>query len=292
MTPGTVGFSIFVSNRNKMHKLLFPCFFFLAGTLAAQSAVPFVLGVVDSVDSPTLKEKRRLNIYLPSGYSPDSAARYPVIYLLDGSADEDFVHVAGLVQFCNFPWIRSLPPAIVVGVSNVDRRRDFAFPTTVAKDKTDNPTSGHSAAFITFLEKELQPYLEKHYRVNGKKMLLGQSLGGLLATEILLKKPHLFTHYVIVSPSLWWDGQSLLTLHSHFPEPENGQKTAVYIAVGKEGKVMEKVARDLHKKLKKEPALQVSFRYFGRRKHADIYHEALYEAFERLGPSFGSSSGK
>lgn len=263
-------------------------FFFCCATVGttAQPTMPFVLGVIDSVDSPTLHEKRRLNIYLPEGYSPDSAARYPVIYLLDGSADEDFIHVAGLVQFCNFPWVDVLPKSIVVGISNVDRKRDFSFPTTVEKDRADYPTTGGSEAFIAFIEKELQPYIDGRYKTNSKKMLLGQSLGGLLATEILFKKPHLFTHYVIVSPSVWWDNGSLLNFRPKILERGGGQKPAVHIVVGKEGKVMEKGAKRLYKMLKKAPAMNVTFRFLRNRNHATIHHDAAYGAFEMLGQSF------
>ena len=44
--------------------------------------------------SKILKENRILNIYLPNGYSKDSLKEYPVIYLLDGSIDEDFIHIS------------------------------------------------------------------------------------------------------------------------------------------------------------------------------------------------------
>src|SRR5215207_737805 len=66
---------------------------------------PFVLGVTTAVNSKVLGEKRILNIYLPEGYNPKDTVTYPVIYLLDGSADEDFIHVAGLVQYNSFEWI-------------------------------------------------------------------------------------------------------------------------------------------------------------------------------------------
>lgn len=66
---------------------------------------PFVLGQIDEIHSKELTEKRILNIYLPEGYQEDDKTKYPVIYLLDGSADEDFIHVAGLIQFNNFSWI-------------------------------------------------------------------------------------------------------------------------------------------------------------------------------------------
>ena len=79
--------------------------------LAQQKRKPtrFILGETDTIQSAELKETRQLNIYLPEGYSPDSATLYPVIYLLDGSADEDFIHIAGLVQFANFPGLIFYP---------------------------------------------------------------------------------------------------------------------------------------------------------------------------------------
>ena len=81
---------------------------------------PFVLGVVDNLYSNVLGEKRILNVYLPEGYSQSDTVRYPVIYLLDGSADEDFIHIAGLVQFNSFEWVRRVPKSIVVGIATVD----------------------------------------------------------------------------------------------------------------------------------------------------------------------------
>lgn len=243
----------------------------------------FALGVIDTLKSAELNETRTLNIYLPEGYNESTKASFPVIYLLDGSTDEDFIHIAGLVQFANFSWIKLLPPSIVVGVANVDRKRDFTYPTTIEKDKKDFPTTGQSSKFITFIEKELQPYIEKNYRTNSDKMIVGQSLGGLLATEILFKKPNLFNQYVIVSPSLWWDNQSLLA----FPQAPISQATKIYITVGKEGKIMESSAKNLVKVLKssKNNNLSVKFEFFKDKNHATILHTAAYRAFEWLGVS-------
>lgn len=246
----------------------------LAAPARAQDDVrPFSIGEVTTFSSAVLSEQRTLNIYLPEEYTKEDTAHYPVTYLLDGSANEDFVHICGLVQF--FRLCQLMPPTIVVGIANVDRKRDFTFPTTVAKDKQDFPSTGGSAKFIAFLEKELQPFIDKHYRTNTSRSIIGQSLGGLLATEVLLRKPGLFNRYLIVSPSLWWDHESLLSIR---PEavPE---KTTVYIAVGKEGKAMEKDARQLADKLGKNPALSVDFTYFPGEDHATILHEAVYKAF-------------
>jgi uncharacterized protein len=240
----------------------------------------FVLGEIDTLFSKVLNEKRVLNIYVPEGYSPDSAAQYPVIYLLDGTANEDFIHVVGLVQFYTFPWINVVPKSIVVGIANVDRKRDFTYPTTIKKDKLDFPTTGGSEKFIAFLEKELQPYIQSQYKTNGSKTLIGQSLGGLLATEILFKKPDLFSKYIIVSPSLWWDNESLL----QYAPKDFQQPKSVFIAVGKEGKVMVGSAKKLNKALKNvnSDKVKVHFKYIGDKNHTDIYHQALSDAFESL----------
>lgn len=125
-----------------------------------QSSVvkPFILGEINEFYSKELKEKRILNIYLPEGYNPKDTIRYPVIYLLDGSADEDFIHIVGLVQFNSFEWVNQDPKSILVGIATVDRRRDFTFPTTVVEDKSANPSSGHSNRFMSFIEKRATEY--------------------------------------------------------------------------------------------------------------------------------------
>ena len=151
---------------------------------------PFVLGVIDEIQSRELSEKRILNIYLPEGYNKNDTIKYPVVYLLDGSADEDFIHIVGLYQFNSFSWINRVPKSIIVGIATVDRRRDFTYPTTVEAATKRYPTSGHSNQFINFIQKELQPYIEKNYKTTSSKTIIGQSLGGLLATEILLKKAY------------------------------------------------------------------------------------------------------
>lgn len=230
--------------------------------------------------SGALDEDRELNVYLPLSYGTDPEARYPVIYLLDGSADEDFIHIAGLVQFASFSWIQMVPESIVVGIANVDRKRDFTYPSKNEKDQKELPTSGGSAAFIEALEREILPLIESRYRIDGGRTLIGQSLGGLLATEILLKKPALFDRYIIVSPSLWWDDGSLLGA-----DPAPGlEKASVFVGVGKEGEIMETAARRLHARLKAlDPGpSRLFFHHFPELDHGDTLHLAVYRALDDL----------
>lgn len=262
---------------------------FLSHTALAQKAgmpsKPFPLGITAQIQSAAMGEKRILNIYLPDGYSPDSAATYPVIYLLDGSANEDFIHVTGVVQFLTM--IEAMPKSIVVGVANVDRKRDFTFPTTIAKDKASYPTTGGSAKFITFLEQELQPYIRKSYKTNSSNTLIGQSLGGLLATEVLLRKPYLFDDYIIVSPSLWWDDESLLAKAPALLAKGASQKPIrACILVGAEGRQMEGDAKRLNELITAsgQKNLHASFMPLPQENHLTILHNAVYKALQVLNP--------
>lgn len=285
-----------------MNRFLTLAFLFFTSTLifsqnnkskSTETSKPFVLGVIDEIQSKELGEKRILNIYLPEGYNPKDTAKYPVIYLLDGSADEDFIHISGLVQFNSFEWINQVPKSIVVGIATVDRRRDFTFPTTVENDKTRFPTTGHSDKFIAFIEKELQPFIDKKYKTTESKTIIGQSLGGLLETEILFKKPSLFNKYVIVSPSLWWNNGSLLNTDSEIFQEDFKQQTEIYVAVGKEGltpteipRVMEVDANLLAEKIKasKSKNIKVYFDYFPEENHGTILHPAVSNSFKFFYP--------
>lgn len=239
-----------------------------------------VIGETFEIVSGILNENRKINIYLPASYHQDSLKNYPVVYLLDGSKDEDFIHVSGIVQFCSFSWIEIIEESIVVGIGNVDRKRDFTYPSTLEIDRKEFPTSGKSATFIDFIQKELQETISKKYRTTNQKTLIGQSLGGLLATEILFNHPELFDNYIIVSPSLWWDNE--IILKQKLAKSLTGK--AVYIGVGKEGPTMERLAQSLFFKLslEKKDEAKLFFNYFEDQTHGDTLHLAVYDAFEKI----------
>ena len=247
-----------------------------------ENVKPLTIGEIRTLKSEILKEERTLNIYLPQNF--DKAKSYPIIYLLDGSMNEDFIHVSGLVQFFNLMY--AMPETIVVGIANVDRKRDFTFHTDLKDLQKDYPTTGHSDKFINFLEKELKPYIESEFKTTDK-YLFGQSLGGLLATEILLKKPELFNNYFIISPSLWWDNESLLKQANQLLYKIQDAKKFVYVSVGKgEHKVMVKDAEDFYNILKKSNKKNwtVEYKMMDLDNHATILHRSLYEGLVRLFP--------
>lgn len=244
---------------------------------------PFVFGVVHELNSIALDQKRTLNIYLPDGYA-DSTLSYPVIYVLDGSATEDFPHIAGLAQYMNMYDL--LPRSIVVGIANEGRSRyhDFTHVTRSDSDKVWIPTNGGSAAFIEFIEKEVQPFVTSHYRTTDRRTLIGQSLGGLLAMEILFKKPELFDDYIAVSPSLWWDDGSLAGTAAQWTKGNGTSPRRVFIAMAKDDTITEPALAEVLSAFKTntKPPFQWIHVPFPEETHATILHRAVYRGFEWL----------
>lgn len=257
----------------------------------ADSTTAITLGYSVSMPTSVYGGTRQLNIYLPPGYDTQKNTTYPVIYLLDGGLDEDFVHVAGLIQFATQPWVKFMKPCILVGVTNVDRLHDMTGPTTVEQHRKAYPTTGGADDFIRFLKTDLEPYIRAHYRVSHSSTLIGESLGGLLATNVLLHHPRMFSNYIIISPSLWWNSGAMLNepITKALNKP---YKANVFIAVGKEGltpdpnpSVMEVDANKLADKLSKipNPDLHIYFDYLPSDTHATIAYQALYNAIRKIG---------
>jgi hypothetical protein len=258
-------------------------FLILPAVSQAQEPATLTFGVIDHLHSEKLGEDRRLNVLLPPGYE-GSTERFPVIYLLDGSAHEDYFHVASLIDFLATYGV--MPKTIVVGISNVNRQRDFTPPTKDPKDKESAPINGGADKFVGFLEAELIPYVNSHYRTTGSNMLIGQSLGGLLATKVLLEKPGMFEKYVIVSPSLWWNKEALYQRAGELMKTNQAPNRRVYLSVADEHPAMKAEAQGLAELLKKSPwpGLQYDYDYLADENHATSLHISIYRAMKYFYP--------
>ncbi|MFP2961698.1 alpha/beta hydrolase [Myxococcus sp. 1LA] len=161
-----------------------------------------------TLESARMKETRPITVYLPPGYSTSPEARFPVLYMPDGGLKEDFPHVATTVDTA----IRAgeLRPLIIVGIENTVRRRDMTGPTTVASDREVAPVVGGSAVFRAFIHEELIPEVERRYRVTQERAIIGESLAGYFIVETFFLQPELFDTYLALSPSLWWNAESLV----------------------------------------------------------------------------------
>lgn len=171
------------------------------------------IGIETKIKSQIVNEDRTILISVPEGYQTYQQTSYPVIYILDG--ETNFNYLASVYHYLSREPFGILPQAILVGILNTDRTRDLT-PTAVSvagglsgkKSKTSS-TSGGNPAFMNFVSKELFPFIEKAYRSNGYKVLVGHSFGGLAAINNLLTAP-LCNAYIANYPSLWWDNELLI----------------------------------------------------------------------------------
>jgi predicted alpha/beta superfamily hydrolase len=179
----------------------------IPGTLISQvSTQDIKLGEKVVIKSAVLDEDRTILIGFPKDY-PTSEEKYPVLYILDG--EFFFQPAIGAVNFlseCSYIINNPLPQMIIVGIVNVDRNRDYT--PTYAPNQLGRlyyPTSGKADIFTEFLSAELIPYIDSEYRTQPYRILAGWSFGGLFTIHTFFEDPELFSAYLAISPSLWWD---------------------------------------------------------------------------------------
>jgi predicted alpha/beta superfamily hydrolase len=163
------------------------------------------IGKIDSLHSEILDETRNIWVYVPDEATGAifGQTKYPVLYLLDGPGH--FHAVTGMLKNLGDNGI--VPRMVVVGIPNTDRTRDLT-PTHVDVMFGDSAfvvTSGGGAKFMDFMEEELIHYVENNYPVTSYRTFVGHSFGGLAAVYTLLSRPQIFSNYVAIDPSLWWD---------------------------------------------------------------------------------------
>ena len=179
----------------------------IPGTITSQiNTEEIKIGEKAVIKSVVLDEDRTILIRLPKDYSA-SEEKYPVLYILDG--EFFFQQAIGAVNFlseCSYIYNNPLPQMIIVGIVNVDRNRDYT-PTHAPNQlgRLYYPTSGKADVFTKFLAAELIPYVDSKYRTQPYRILAGWSFGGLFTVHTFLENPELFSAYLAVSPSLWWD---------------------------------------------------------------------------------------
>jgi hypothetical protein len=85
-------------------------------------------------------------------------------------------------------------------------------------------------AFLTFIEKEVMPFIDKKYRTDKEKAIYGYSMGGMFTTYILFNRPDLFDMVFIGAPGN--DGSQLMPAAKQYFKDHNDLKSKVFIGVG------------------------------------------------------------
>ena len=179
---------------------------------------PLSVATSYTVQSDILGGERIVTVRLPAEYEAEPERRFPVVYLLDGGPEQDFIHIAGIAQSREMNY--SFEPFILVGIQSVNRRHELSPPVIDAASYEEvlGATPGGSPDYRRFLREELKPLVEASYRTDGHSAIIGESLAALFVVETLLEEPTLFDDYIAISPSMWWE------------EMKYGREAADYLA--------------------------------------------------------------
>lgn len=279
----------------KLCSLIFLCS--LAGSAAATLSAPYLFEntEVRDIHAQALKRDYQVYVALPDSYR-ESSRRYPVLFVTD--ANYAFPVVRNIAQ--RLAKHAGMEEVIVIGLSYAkgdsavySRRRDYT--PTVPRNhdyRSDSPKRvpafGEAEAYGRFISAEVFPMVAAHYRADmNRKVFVGHSYGSLLGLQILLTKPRTFEHYILGSPSLWFDHGVIFDREKDYATKFKDMPASLYfgiggsetLAAGKKRSRSEQDAdmvadlRDFDSTLKSRryPGLKTSLEVFAGEDHASVF---------------------
>lgn len=238
-----------------------------------------VIGNSYSIYSNILNEQRSVWIHLPKDYEK-STEKYPVIILLDG----ELFFLSTVAVISRFQQYRRdpFPDVVLVGITNTDRTRDLTpTPAISSKGSATMENSGGAPNFLSFIEKELLPYLETNFMISDRRILVGHSFAGLFGAYTLSQNPKIFTDYLLMDPSFWWDDQKLLEESDSLLSNVDLSETRLYLAAsGKNHRTEKEDARNLQEFFiesikQNQPQSPIQFERFPEENHGSLFLPAL-----------------
>ncbi|WP_176473427.1 alpha/beta hydrolase [Sphingopyxis sp. GW247-27LB] len=179
---------------------------------------------------PSGEGQLTISVAVPTSPMPDTGV--PILYVVDG--DLLFGMAAEIARAMSS--VAAFPAHYVVGIgydaaySDVLKLRTADLAPPIGAEALESlgglaaaiggARSGGADAFLTFLTDRLRPEVTARYpqTADGPHILFGHSLGGLFAARALLTRPDSFSAFIASSPSLWWDGFSILSQLPPFRE--------------------------------------------------------------------------
>lgn len=237
-------------------------------------------------------QEYRIFVNFPANYG-DGENAYPVIYLTDGNG--------------NFPLLRSIygqlnrekrmPQAIIIGIGyptddgqaiSALRGRDF---TPTYFSDYQNPSNnfpsgtGGAASFFEFIWNELKPAVDARYRtLPNDNTLIGHSLGGLFGLYVLFQPEGSFNRYLIASPSIWWDNNTILGSEEAYAAGHTDLPVRVFMSAGTDEPEISTAMQDLAKAIQERayPHLTLTTQVFPDEGHLTVVPFALSRGLRTL----------
>lgn len=150
----------------------------------------FAIGKRIKIHSKILNQEKEIYISLPYKYD-EHIQCYPVIFVLEG----EFLFEP-TKAISSFLAARSkMPEAIIVGLPNDyhDQRHELGF----------KKWNGKPEVYLDFFRKELIPHIEKEYRADTHRTIIGMSPTNGFLFEAFFNQPDIFKAYIALT--MHWD---------------------------------------------------------------------------------------
>lgn len=196
--------------------------------------------IIRTIKSEPLQRSYELYIKLPPKYNSieNKGRSYPVVYLNDGTYC--FQTAAGVTHLPMNSG--AYEHAILVGISYsqgdsgpASRSRDMTptIPKNLSEGHGKQYEHGKASDYLAFLRDEVAPFIEENYRGDPeRRILVGQSYGGLFGAYVLVTDPSAFSDYILTSTSFWHDDAVMFNLEKAFAAKNDSMPARVYFAVG------------------------------------------------------------
>lgn len=159
-----------------------------------------------------LKRKRELIVYLPDDFET-SGKRYPVLLINDGQNafydEESYLGVSWKfiesVEAMGIDLIMVAIPCNYKPLKREDEYGPWVISREIAKEfGTDRKLGGEGKRYVSFLVKQLKPYLDSQLPTDPDDYgIVGSSMGGLISFYAFLKYPQVFKRCAILSTAFW-----------------------------------------------------------------------------------------
>ncbi|HZX56577.1 MAG TPA: alpha/beta hydrolase-fold protein [Ilumatobacteraceae bacterium] len=193
---------------------------------------PSALGDVDIYDLASAEVGDTFRVFV------GRCGEVPHALLLVTDANGMFGMAVDTVRLMQLPGL--VPPMLVVGVGYPAAATIVETVEIRARDLTPTQTSrfegsGGGDAFLGFIRRELLPWIAERAQTSfAPTIYFGHSLGGLFGAHALLSEGATFDHWIISSPSLWWDHHVMFERERSYAAAHTDLTAGVWFGIGGE----------------------------------------------------------
>ncbi len=179
-------------------------------------------------DSKSLGKTRRLRVYTPAAYESNRKSRFPVLYLLHGSGDNEATWTEfgrANVILDNLIAAKKAVPMIVIMTDG-----------HAVTGSTPEARGQNAPAFARDFLEDVMPFVESRYRIRAERehrAIAGLSMGGNQAFTIGLNHRHLFA-WVIGMSSAIREPEKQLPVFLAAPNDRKTPLRLLWLGIGKD----------------------------------------------------------